>query len=374
MAVRHGVFGVVPLLGTAYLLFVFYVSPHLFASDFHRAYWPAAHRILDGQSPYIDPRLLTVANGFIYPAVGALLFAPVAFISNALGGVIFTLLNIAAGLLTLRVLNVRDFRLYGLVFFWLPVISAWETANVTLLLGLGVALAWRYRQRPATIGLLVAVLVSVKVFLWPLGIWLLATRRYKSMAYAAAYGVVLNVAAWTILGFNELPRYARLAKAFTKDGERVGYSVVALVLHVGATPAVAYATALALAGVSCVACVVSGRRGNDRAALVWCLAVTMLATPIIWLHYFALLMVPLALTRPRLSGAWALPLAMWVCLPTDSPATWKVAVALVACAAVFATALRARGGTARAANKAVATTPGPRLQRLARRPVGPPLS
>ena len=32
-------------------------------------------------------------------------------------------------------------------------------------------------------------------------------------------------------------------------------------------------------------------------------------TPIMWLHYLVLLMVPLALTRPRFSALWLVPLA-----------------------------------------------------------------
>jgi Glycosyltransferase family 87 len=235
---------------------------------------------------------------------------------------------------------VRDWRLYGLVLLWLPVISAWETANVTLLLGLGIALVWRHRERRAVMGLLVALLISIKPFVWPLGIWLLATRRYTATAWAGACGLVLNAIAWTVLGFNELPHYTRLAQAFTKDGERIGYSVVSLALHLGVTRSGAYAIGLTLAAAAGAACVVKGRRGRDRTALVLSLAVTMLATPIIWLHYFALLVVPLALTRPTLSFAWAAPMAMWVCLPTNSPATWKIAVALAACAAVFAATMR----------------------------------
>ena len=351
-AARHVLFGVAPIFATAYLMFLFYGSPHLFASDFHRSYWPAAYHVLHGQSPYIEPRMLDLTRdvGFIYPAVGALLFAPFALISTDLGGVIFTLLNIVAVPMTLRVLNVRDWRAYGLVLLWLPVIAAWETANVTLLLGLGIALAWRYRERPALAGLLVALLISVKPFVWPLSIWLLATRRYKAMAYAAAYALALNALAWAVLGFNELPRYTRLANAFTNDGERIGYSVVSFALHLGSTRAAAYVATLTLAAAGCAACIVLGRRGSDRMALVLSLAVTMLATPIIWLHYLSLLIVPLALTRPRLSFVWAVPMTMWLCLPTDNPTTWKVAVALVASAAVFAatlwrptTALDARG-------------------------------
>ena len=35
-------------------------------------------------------------------------------------------------------------------------------------------------------------------------------------------------------------------------------------------------------------------------------------TPILWLHYLVLLVVPIALARPRLSALWFVPLAMTV--------------------------------------------------------------
>jgi hypothetical protein len=34
--------------------------------------------------------------------------------------------------------------------------------------------------------------------------------------------------------------------------------------------------------------------------------------PIVWLHYLTLLAVPLAVYRPRLSGAWLVPLVFWL--------------------------------------------------------------
>ena len=53
-------------------------------------------------------------------------------------------------------LGVRDWRLYGFVFLWLPVVAEWETANVTLFLALGIGMVWRYRDRPIVAGGLAA--------------------------------------------------------------------------------------------------------------------------------------------------------------------------------------------------------------------------
>ena len=82
-----------------------------------------------------------------------------------------------------------------------------------------------------------------------------------------------------------------------------------------------------------------GRRGRELGALALAIGVTLLATPIVQLHYFAFLIVPLALARPRLGLAWAPPLAMWVCVAVVPPA-WQIATALLIGAAMVAIAVR----------------------------------
>jgi hypothetical protein len=299
-----------------------------FAGDFHYAFWPAGQRVLHGLSPYVDPGSPTIAHAiaFVYPALAALLLAPLALIPHGLADTTFAALNLGAALLTLRVLGVRDWRLYGLVMLCPAVFSGWTLANVTLLLGLGIAAIWRYRDRPLLIGFLTALLVSLKLFLWPLALWLLATRRYAALGYAAACGLVVNAVAWTVLGWNELDRYIRLLHALAATEEKRGYSLISLALREGTGRVAAYALALALAAGGGVICLALGRRGRDVAALALALGVSLLATPIVQLHYFALLLVPLALVRPRLTLAWALPLAMWVCFSPSRP--WQIAVAL----------------------------------------------
>jgi hypothetical protein len=318
-----------------------------FAGDFHYAFWPAGRRVLHGLSPYLDPSSPTVAHAiaFVYPALAALLLVPLALIPHGLADGIFAGLQIVAALLTLRVLDVRDWRLYGLVMLSPAVYSGWTVANVTLLLGLGIAAIWRYRERPIVVGFLIALLISVKLFLWPLALWLLATRRYSALAYAAVCGLALNALAWAVLGFSELHRYASLLHALTATEERRGYSLVAFALHEGTSHRTAYALAFAVAAGGAVGCLALGRRGRDVTALALAIGVSLLATPIVQLHYFALLMVPLAIVRPRLSRAWCLPLVMWVCA-SAAPRPWQIAAALaIGCALVAIAARRDSVGT-----------------------------
>ena len=51
---------------------------------------------------------------------------------------------------------------------------------------------------------------------------------------------------------------------------------------------------------------------GDRRSLTLALAAGFVLTPILWLHYLVLLVVPIALARPRLSALWFAPLALTV--------------------------------------------------------------
>ena len=116
--------------------------------------------------------------------------------------------------------------------------------------------------------------------------------------------------------------------AVVREGQRVGFTFVARLLHLGAASGVAYVLGLTPGTVACAGRAIAARRAHDGVAMILCVAAILLSTSVVWLHYFVLLIVPLALTRPRLSPAWALPMLMWVCLPTDLPQTWQIMVAL----------------------------------------------
>jgi hypothetical protein len=78
----------------------------------------------------------------------------------------------------------------------------------------------------------------------------------------------------------------------------------------------------------------SGWRPLDRdvATLTLALAAALAASPIVWIHYFVLLLVPLALARPRLSVLWIVPFAYSPLGETAWPTgdARKLALALVA--------------------------------------------
>ena len=339
-AAQHAFFGVVPVVFTVWM-WHFAASRHSLAIDFHNAFWPAGRHVLLGLTPYAGPHSSLAASGiaFVYPAVGALFFGVIALVPHGLADVLFTLSSIAAVIATLILLRIRDWRLYGLALLWPAVISGWQTANITLLLTCGVALAWRHRDRPAISGCIVAILVSLKVFLWPLLLWLLATKRLAGFAWAMASGILVNVLAWAVLGFHQAEAYVALARAVSRVEESTAYTPIALALHLGASRALAHTIGFGLAAGVALACLYYGRRRRDASALLLAIAVSLLATPTVWRHYFALLLVPVAIARPRVTAIWLLPLALFLC-PVTTPLLWQLALALGIFACVVLVLLR----------------------------------
>lgn len=339
MAVQHGLFAMLPLMMSLAAL-VMVVREHSLGIDFHRQYWVAGHRLLHGLSPY-DPswQHLTHGIGFPYAAFDAIAFAPFGALPQGVATVLFCTLDLAAIMLTARLMGVRDWRIYGVLLVWPPVFSAWQSGNVTALLALGIALLWRHRDNRIAAGGLMALLVTVKLFVWPLAIWLLATRRYAQLGWAAVFGLALNVTSWWVVGFDDFARYRSLVSQVATMDEHRAFSVLALGLHGGASRGVASAIAILVAGCVATLAIRLGRRGRDRDAFVIAIAVALMAAPVIWLHYFALLVIPLAMARPRLSLLWFVPWISVLCPVTDA-ASWQVILMLALVATVVVSTVR----------------------------------
>ncbi len=351
LAAQRLLLGVLAVLSVPIVLLLAHPL-HNFAVDFHSWYWPAGKRVLEGRSPYA-PAPVQALN---YPAPAALLFAPLALIPHALADWCFSALVLAAVPASLWLLGVRDWRVYGVVMFWQPVIIGYETANVSLLLLAGLAACWRWRERPAIAGSLLALLICVKLFPVLMVVWLLATRRWRACAWTLATALALNLISWWVVGFDQIARYLYVVSAVRRGDEHRGYSVISLALHLDTGERAAYAVGLSAAAL----CIAAGLRirgeRRDRVVLGACLAACLLASPLVESHYLALLIVPLALARPALSRIWALPIALLV-TPADFPGLWEHALALCVFAVVMAvasTSAPAAGYSATAPGTAVA--------------------
>ena len=83
--------------------------------------------------------------------------------------------------------------------------------------------------------------------------------------------------------------------------------------------------ALTLIGIVAILAIARGADG-DRRSFVAAIAVALLVSPIVWLHYMILLYVVVALYRRRLSVAWLIPSLYWILPGEDSHGSTAVIV------------------------------------------------
>ena len=334
-------FGVLPAL-VVLLLFVDAVREDVVAFDF-RVYYDAAEAVLRGDSPYqsLDASDAAVARGYVYPPLTALLAIPLTVVSPEIAGVLVMALLVAGVLGVLYVLGVRDWRCYGLVLLWPPVISAIQTGSVTVFLALGAALVWRFRDRTLVSAASLGATLAVKTILWPVAVWLAVTRRVAASLLSFVVAGALVVGSWAAIGLTGMADYPEVVRRLQRTVELDSYTAYVVALDAGASPSVARAVWIALGAALLVAVVVVARRGDDRSAFVLAIAAALALTPIVWLHYFALLVVAAAVAQPRLGALWFVPLAMVVTPGSGQPTPFETSATLVVAALTFALSLRA---------------------------------
>jgi alpha-1,2-mannosyltransferase len=300
-----------------------------FLFDLHTM-WRAGHEVVLGQSPY----------PFIYPAPAVVFMAPFGALPWTLAVVAFSLTIMAGLVLALRLLGVRDWRCYAAAFAAMPVASSIMIGTLSPLLVLAAAAAWRYRDRRFVVATAIAAAVVTKIFLWPLAIWLVATRRFRTAVTTVVVGIALTIGSWGVIGFSGMLDYPHWLGRAAGMYEARSYSPLGLFEALGLSRGSAR-LGVALLALGALAAIVVAARGKDgdRRSFVVALGACLLLSPIVWLHYLVLVFVPIALYRTRLSAAWLVPFAYWL-LPGQesggSVANFAVMFGLTAAAVTLA--------------------------------------
>jgi alpha-1,2-mannosyltransferase len=276
----------------------------------------AGEAVLDGVSPYPTLEALRDDTSYVYPPLLALLSAPLALLPSGLAASLFTGGGILALVGALLLLGVRDPRCHVLAVLSPLAHEALRWGTISTYLVLAVALAWRFRDRAGG-GIATGVAAVLKLFLWPVAVWLALTGRVRGAAVAVATAAVVALASWAVIGFAGLRDYPRLLERLDGLAAAESYSTVALAGAAGLSEtagrliAIAACVLLLLLAARVARTGRDGRERRDARSLSLCLAAALVLSPIVWLHYLVLLFVPLALARPRLSPLWLLPLALW---------------------------------------------------------------
>jgi hypothetical protein len=306
----------------------------------------AASKLVHLDSPYAFRGDETYA----YPPLLGFLAVPFQALGTTTATVAWMLCCLAAIGVALWLLGVRDWRCYALSAAFPFTTSAVDLGTVAPFLLLAVAVAWRWRDRIAVASAATGAAIALKLFLWPLAAWLVLTRRLRTGVVAILATATLVFLPWAFVTFAGLTDYPAILRRLSDEEASSSYSVMALTVRAHLPESIgvvmSVAAAAALLGVA-YWYARDGRwtpRERDVGVLTLALAAGLAASPIVWVHYFLLLLVPLALTRPRLSALWFVPFAYFPLGETAWPAgdVRKLALALVTTLIIFGVTLGGR--------------------------------
>ena len=345
-------FGFVPI-GIAVVFLGGAVAFDALGLDFRQAYWPAGHAVLQGHTPYppVDAHVLARGASFVYPPVVAIALAPFALLPVGVATVLAVILTTAALAGTLWTLGVRDWRCYGAAVASPAVLGCIQTAALSAPFVLAIALAWRGRSRGPAAPILIAAVVAAKLFLWPLLLWLAVARGLRTSVAAALGAVGLALTPW-LLGFPGFRQYPHLLTLLTQVEGGHAYTPRALALSLGAGTQLAEIVAIAAGGSVLAFAVATARRPDaELRTLALTILAALLLSPVVWSHYFVLLLPIAAIARPTIGWAWiALP-ALWLSGGSwDAPSGLQVAIGLAVMVLATLPGLAARVTTVSAAS------------------------
>ena len=262
-----------------------YAGDDRLALDFHHEVYRQAEAVADGRDAYESPDAdLSDRSNAVWPMAAVLPVVPLTALPPDVADWLATALVLASLVGALWLLDVRDWRIYGVVLLWPAVIEAIQTANASLPLTLLVAVMWRYRDRAGIAGAALGYAVAVKLFLWPVVVWLALIGRRSAAAVAAA---VAAASLLLVLPFIGLADYVRLLRNIGETFEHEAYTPFALLTDLGVPDTAARAITIAFGlGVLALAW--------RRRSLGLALAAALVLSPIVWRHFFTLLLVPLA--------------------------------------------------------------------------------
>jgi hypothetical protein len=320
LAIATGaVLGAVALVVAAKVVGRWYYDPALFAiagwgsvPDFG-VFYLAADAVVHGRSPY-DLDLPPAYLGYVYPPLLAFLISPLTLVSFPTAMTLWSVGSISFVVLALMVLGVSDWRCYPVALLWPFNRSALEFGDIEPLLLLAVSLSWRYRDVPVRASLAGGFSIALKLYVWPLALWYGLSGRIRAALLTCAAAVGFVLVPWALLSFRDLTSYPGLLTDVA-DQQANSWSLVALAEGLDFAPT--FARTLALAVGACLLFLSyraarapsDPQQVQDRRSFTLALAAALALTPVVWNHYLLLLIVPVAIARPRLSGLWLLPLA-----------------------------------------------------------------
>ncbi|HEX7490491.1 MAG TPA: glycosyltransferase family 87 protein [Candidatus Limnocylindrales bacterium] len=302
----------------------------------YSCYQGAARHLLDGKAIYDNPFSISVGTcpgTYTYPPAFAVALVPWLALGGAAAGLWCVAMAICfiAGVALLPVR--RDIRWLVVIiaaFDW-PLLYAIKLGQVEPLLFLGFAAAWRWMDRPWVVGVVTALGALIKVQPGLLGVWALATRRYRAVTVAVGVAAGLAAAATIFTGMAAWGTYVDLLRGLGGTlSKGHNFAPGAAAYMAGAPDGLASAVQWASVFVAATALIAAYRWASPTASLMVTVVVSQLLSAPLRDHYAVLLLLPVAWLVSR-GHKWAalIPLLGWISLfASDDASSWPAVASI----------------------------------------------
>jgi hypothetical protein len=347
--------GAILAVVVAYLGYGLVTASTSLGCDFLAYYNASVHWIQHGAIYDLATSSTGTCGTYQYPPPFVLLAAPFSFLGFDVGNWAWIAFLIGCWLIGTAILPVRSMTKATVLVLaavgW-PLVFGVRIGQVTPILYLVFAAAWRFLDRPIPLGASVAVGFLIKLQPVLLAATLVIQRRWRALAVAAITAAILATAA-VVAGLSDWIGFLTLLRSLTNAVTVSTNVAIGATLH-GLGLATGPAGTIQTLNIAVVALAVgfAAWRLPAEPAILGAIVATQLVSPIVWTHYALILLLPTAWLIER--GHWwaiAIPLVhAWVLIPFVPIWTYTVAfyVAFIAVLVVGWRSREASGRTVRA--------------------------
>jgi hypothetical protein len=204
---------------------------------------------------------------------------------------------------------------FAVAAFSQPVLVDLSLGNVSLLVVVALAFAWRGLDRPMG-SIAAALAMSVRPTLGVLLIWWAVRRHWKAVLWTLLAGLALVLLTLPFTGIDAYVDYLTVLRNIDQvTGVPNNLDLASTMLRLNLDPLIATAALYGGYALALGAMIVSLRHDRDLSFMVT-ISATMLLAPLLWDHYLASLLLPAAFLAQR-GRTWglALPLLGWLPAP-----------------------------------------------------------
>lgn len=287
------------------------------------AYFLSARRLARGDAIYQGFMLEGAFSPGMYSyymyapplAVGVLPFTAV---SLQVATIVWFVLRVALLAIACAVMPVRStvkLLVFAVAAFSQPVLVDLSLGNVSLLVVVALAFAWRGLDRPMG-SIAAALAMSVRPTLGVLLIWWAARRHWKAVLWTLLAGLAMVLLTLPFTGIDAYVDYLTVLRNIDQvTGVPNNLDLASTMLRLNLDPLIATAALYGGYALALGAMIVSLRHDRDLSFMVT-ISATMLLAPLLWDHYLASLLLPAAFLAQR-GRTWglALPLLGWLPAP-----------------------------------------------------------